>query len=299
MSGAAQAPATLRNLARPFAILAGLMFVWGLSIPATKIALADFPPLALTAARYLAAAPCFAVFMTWRPLPPWRDLVAMAGLGMLGIVGGQILQSVGVMRTAASVATMLSATSPMFIAGFAALILGQRIGPRHLGGMAVALAGVVTIAWDEHGTAGATVLGNAIVLSSTASIAAYYVLASKLIARHGAITVAGFTGLFGLLGLLPPAAWELASHPATPHVTSVLIILYLGALVTVAGMWIWLTMLRRIPARVAAASQFLQPIFGVSGSALILGEPIAPRFLAGTVLVLTGIALAIIPRRGG
>ncbi|MCX7384328.1 MAG: DMT family transporter [Alphaproteobacteria bacterium] len=289
---------SLRGLARPLAILTGLMFVWGLSIPATKIALADFPPLALTAARYLAAAPCFAAFMTWRPLPPWRDLLGMAGLGMLGVVGGQILQSIGVLRTSASVATMLSATSPMFLALFAAIFLGQRIGPRHLGGMAVALAGVATIAWDENGTAGATLLGNAIVLSSTASIAAYYVLASKLIARHGVITVAGFTGLFGTLGLLPPAAWELAQHPATPSLTSVLIILYLGALVTVAGLWIWLNMLRTIPARVAAASQFLQPIFGVSGSALILGEPIAPRFLAGTALVLTGIALAIIPRRG-
>jgi drug/metabolite transporter (DMT)-like permease len=274
------------------------MFVWGLSIPATKVALADFPPLTLTAARYVAAAPCFALFMRFRPLPPVRDLWALAGLGLLGIDAGQILQSLGVVRTAASVATMLSATSPMFIAGFAALFLRQPVLPRHLAGMAVALAGVATVVWDGQGPAGADMTGNLLVLSSTASIAAYYVLASGLIARHGVITVGGWSCLFGALGLLPPAAWEMTVRPVHPTVVSVLIILYLGALVTVAGLWIWLNMLRRVPVRVAASTQSLQPLFGIAGSALWLGEPIGLRFAIGAVLVLTGIGVTVMPRRG-
>ncbi len=280
------------------AVLAGLMVVWGASIPATKIALMDFPPLALTAARYLAAVPAFALFMLGRPIPGARDMLALAGLGVLGIDGGQILQTFGVLRTSASIATMLSATSPMFIAVMAALFLGQRVGPRHFAGMVVALAGVIVIAWDDSAATGSDLLGNLMVMSSTAAIAAYYILATGLIARHGVIVVAGWTCLFGTLGMLPPAWWELAATPAQPHLTSVLIILYLGLLVTVAGLWIWLNMLRLVPARIAASSQFLQPLIGVGASAWLLGDPIGLRFGIGAVLVLAGIALAVLPPRG-
>ena len=287
----------LQGLGRPLAILTGLMVVWGLSIPATKVALADLPPLTLTAARYLTASACFLPFMRFRPLPPKRDLWAMAGLGLLGIVAGQILQALGVARTEAAIATMLSATSPMFIAAFAALFLGQKVGPRHFAGMLVAVAGVATIAWRGGGGGGTGLAGNLMVLGSTASIAAYYVLASGLIGRHGVITVAGWTCLFGTPWMLPAAAWELQTHAIHPTAASLLIVLYLGALVTVAGLWTWLEMLQRVPARVAAPMQSLQPIFGIAGSAWFLGEPIGARFLAGAALVLAGIALAVLPGR--
>lgn len=285
------------SLARALAVLAALMFVWGLSIPATKIALADFPPFTLTAARYVAAAPCFAVFMRFRPLPPRMDLAAMMGLGLLGIVAGQILQAVGVARTAASVATMLSATSPVFIALFAAVFLGQRVRGRHLAGMAVAMGGVATVVWDGEALAGASMLGNALVLCSTASIAAYYVLATGLIGRYGVITVGGWSCLFGTLFLVPAAWWEMRDHAVTPHVASVLIVLYLGALVTVAGLYVWLTMLRLVPARIAASTQSLQPIFGIGGATLLVGEELTARFVVGAGLVLAGIAVTVLPDR--
>jgi drug/metabolite transporter (DMT)-like permease len=294
MSGAALAGRG--GLARPLAILTGLMVVWGLSIPATKIALADFPPLTLTAVRYLVAAPLFAILMRGRPLPSRREMVTLAGLGLLGIDAGQILQSLGVLRTSSSIATVLSATSPMFIAGFAAVILGQRIALRHLAGMAVALAGVVAVA-GERGGGDSSLAGNLLVLSSTASIAAYYVLASGLIGRHGVIVVAGWSCIFGTLGMLPAAAWEMTAAPVHPTAASVLIIVYLGALVTVAGLWIWLETLRVVPARVAASSQFLQPLIGVGSSAWLLGEHVGLGFAAGAALVLAGIALAVLPGR--
>ena len=293
------APQHPPRLLLPLLVLAGLMIVWGLSIPATKIALQTMPPLALTAYRYLAAAPCFAVMLLFRKRPPARHLLAMAGLGVLGIDAGQVLQSFGVVRTTASIATVLSATSPMFIAGFAAAILGQRVGMRHLGGMAVALAGVGLVAADSPaaGTAQGDLWGDLLVLSSTASIAAYYVLASRMITRYGVITVTGWSCLFATIGLIPPALWETGRTLAMPSWPVVLIIVYLGWLVTVAGLWIWLHMLRILPARIAASSQFVQPLIGVASSALLLDEPLGLRFAAGAALVFAGIGLTVLPGR--
>ena len=54
-------PATLD--ARGLGALVLLALIWGGSIPATKLGLADLPPLTLTALRYLFAAPLFAFIL--------------------------------------------------------------------------------------------------------------------------------------------------------------------------------------------------------------------------------------------
>ena len=82
--------------ARSIGALLVLAIVWGGSIPATKLALQDFPPLTLTALRYLAAAPLFVLLLLGRKLPAPRALLAMAGLGALGIGVGQVCQTLGV-----------------------------------------------------------------------------------------------------------------------------------------------------------------------------------------------------------
>ena len=64
----AATPTALRSQARPLAALAGLIVVWGVSVPFIKLGLQDFPPLTLTALRYLVAAPCFALFLLRRPI---------------------------------------------------------------------------------------------------------------------------------------------------------------------------------------------------------------------------------------
>ena len=76
-----------------------------------------------------------------------------------------------------------------------------------------------------------------------------------------------------------------------------MVVLYLGLLTTVAGMWLWLTGMRRLPARVAASTQYLQPIVGVAASAALFGDRIGAVFGLGSALVLCGIALASLPAR--
>jgi drug/metabolite transporter (DMT)-like permease len=55
----------------------------------------------------------------------------------------------------------------------------------------------------------------------------------------------------------------------SPGLLGVGVVLYLGVLVTVAGMWIWLHSLRVLPVRIVAGTQYLQPLIGVSASAAL------------------------------
>lgn len=282
---------------RSFGPLLVLALIWGGSVPLTKLGLRDFPPLTLTALRYVVAAPCFALLLRGRPLPPLRPLAITAGLGVLGIVVGQVSQTFGVRETPASVATVISATIPILVVVFANLRLRQPVRPRQSLGFAVALAGVALVAAEDPrhllaGLAAPSVRGQALVLLSSVTIALYYVLSIELVEQYSVITIAGLTSLAGALALIPIAAWELGHAPVRLAGDGVVAVLYLALLVTVVGLVIWFHALHHLPASAAAALQYLQPVVGVAASAALFGEPLGTWFSLGTGLVFLGIALS-------
>lgn len=291
-----------RALLLPLCLLLGLSLIWGLSIPLMKLGLREFPPLMLATLRYLVAAPFFALFLLGRTPPPRRALLAMAGLGVLGIDVGQVTQILGVQRTSASVGTIINAMIPIFVVVLAGWRLRQRLRMPHAVGLALALGGIaiaVTVGQGGSLDLSRTALtGDALLLVSAISIALYYVLSAEFTLRFPVLVVASWSSLAGTAFLLPVIPWEAPRTPP-PSAGGVAIVLYLGLLVTVAGIWIWLHMLRTLPARIAAGTQYLQPLIGVGASALILGDPIGPSFGVGTALVLSGIALSTLPRGRG
>jgi drug/metabolite transporter (DMT)-like permease len=284
------------------AVLLFLAVIWGGSIPATKLGLRDFPPLTLTALRYLVAAPCFLVLLIARPLPPFRARLAMIALGVVGVGIGQTCQVLGVERTSASVATVITSIIPILVVLLAAPRLGQPLRARHAVGLAAAFLGVGLVATGDPRRlsellGGDSLVGDSMMMVSALAIAGYYVLSVELVGRYSAVTVAAWTSLSGAAAMTPLMLWELRSQPAQLHVQGIGVVLYLALLVTVLGTWIWFWALARLPARVAASLQYLQPLVGVAASALLFAEPLDLWFALGTILVFAGIALGTLPAR--
>jgi drug/metabolite transporter (DMT)-like permease len=278
--------------------LVALVVVWGLSIPLTKLALAETGPLTLTALRYLAAVPCFVFVWAGSRVPAAGALVRMAGLGALGIGIGQVAQALGVQRASASVATIISALIPLLVVVFAVLRLRQRIRPAHVLGLLLAIAGVALVAGSGPAAApGEGLAGDALMLLSAVSIALSYVLMAELTVIHGTAMVSAWSSLAGTVLLLPAAAWELAVAPRWPGPVGIAVVLYLGVLVSAAGLWVWLYLLRVLPARIAAGAQYFQPLVGVAVSALLFGDVLGLPFAVGTALVLGGVVLTTLPAR--
>ncbi|HEV2281102.1 MAG TPA: DMT family transporter [bacterium] len=291
-----------------------LAIVWGGSIPVTKLGLRDIPPLTLTALRYLTAAPCFLWLLRGRRLPPARICAAAAGLGLLGIGVGQVSQTLGVRLTPASVATVISALIPVLVVALAAARLRQPIGGTQAAGLAAALLGVGLVAggdprallnaarsitplqsaaWGAPASLHpAALAGVGLLLLSSVAVALYYVLSVELIERYSVLTIAAISSLAGAAALAPVAAWELGHAPMRLTASAITSVLYLGLLVTVAGLWVWFGALTTLPARIPAALQYLQPIVGVLASAALFGDRLDRWFWTGTALVLAGIALS-------
>lgn len=285
---------------RSLAAMLLLAVMWGLSIPVTKLGLQTTDPMTLTAMRFAVAVPLLLFLVVGRQPLPWRALPRVAGLGVVGIGVGQVAQTFGVAGTSASVGTIISATIPIFIVVFAALRLGQAVSGWQRLGMLAAFGGIALVALgQDHGAAAASsssLGGGACVLLSAVAVAFYYVWSVELTREFGTASVAAWSTLFGFVALLPWAGWEMWSAP--PHLTAEAVgaAVYLGVVVTVAGLFLWLTLLRTVPARIAASVQYLQPLVGIAAAAAMFGDPLGPSFVAGVFLVLVGLVLTVASR---
>jgi drug/metabolite transporter (DMT)-like permease len=275
--------------------------MWGLSIPITKLGLLTLPPLTLTGLRFLIAVPLMFLLVLGKQRLPFRAFPKVAALGILGIGIGQVAQTFGVVGTSASVATTISAAIPAFVVIFAAMRLKQSVSSIQALGIAAAFVGIALVAWgrgDATSAASQTSLtGAALVLLSALTIAFYYVWSVELSERHGTVVVAAWSTLFGFIAVLPWTVWEMSRVSFEVTTVGIASAVYLGVMVTVAGLFLWLHLLRTVPARIAASIQYLQPIVGVAAAAVMFGDALGPLFLIGVALVLIGLTLTVATRR--
>ncbi|WP_445219749.1 DMT family transporter [Bradyrhizobium sp. Pa8] len=276
-----------------------LAVMWGLSIPVTKLGLETLPPLTLTAMRFAVAVPLLFLFAVGKQRLSWRAFPRAAALGILGIGVGQVAQAFGIQGTAASVGTIISATIPVFVVVFAALRLKQPVTGRQQLGLLAAFAGIALVAFG-HGQGEvlrSSVSGVAWMLLSAVAIAFYYVWSVELTRDYGTAAVAAWSTLFGFVALLPWAGWEAWHNPVHVTAQGTGVAAYLGVMVSVAGLFLWLHILRTVPAPVAASVQYLQPVFGIAAASAMFGDQLGALFAAGVVLILGGLALAVATRR--
>lgn len=279
----------------------GLAVMWGLSIPVTKLGLQTMPPLTLTALRFGIAVPLLLLFVLGKQRLPLKAFPRLAGLGVLGIGIGQVSQTLGVAGTSASVGTIISATIPLFVVVFAALRLKQAVSGVQMLGLFAAFVGIGLVALEKGDPSAVgtqnSLVGASFLLLSAVAIAFYYVWSVQLTVQYGTATVVAWSTLFGLLALLPFAGWEISTVDFQLIYVAIVSAIYLGFIVSVAGFFLWLHLLRTVPARTAASVQYLQPVFGVMASSIMFGDTMGWYFAAGVTLVLIGLALTIFTKR--
>ena len=277
-----------------------LAIMWGLSIPITKLGLETIPPLTLTAMRFLVAVPLLLILSAHQLRVPWQAVPSIVALGVMGIAIGNVAQSFGVQGTSASVGTIVSATIPILVVIFAAIRLKQPVAVRHWIGLLAAFAGIALVAMESGGAddlSKTTAAGVAWILLSAVAIAFYFIWSAELSARFGALAVTTWNSLAGLIAILPLAGWEMAHTPFQITTQAVWAIAYLGVVVSVAGLLLWLHLLRVVPARIAASVQYLQPVVGIAAASFLFGDRLGAMFAAGVILILAGLALAATNKR--
>lgn len=242
----------------------------------------------------------------------WRDRVACLELlrrhvslwlaaGALGMVicGGIVYWSLA--RTTATNATLIYATSPLF------LLLIQRFGgrpiaPREGIGIAVAFVGIAIIALrgDWHRAAGMRFeAGDLGILVASVAWAGYALLLRRpAFAALTPATALAVMSASGVLLLAAPALAEAAVGPVLPHrVEAWAAIAGMVVFSSIGAFWGLQRAVRRVGATTTMIATYLMTPYSAAMAALFLGERLEGYHFVGIVLVLAGLAAATLGRR--
>jgi O-acetylserine/cysteine efflux transporter len=275
-----------RHLLLALAVVA----VWGSNFVVIKHALADLPPLLFAALRFaLAAVP--AMLLVRRPSVSWRNLM---GYGLLIGVGQFALLYTAVKADISpGLASLVIQSQVFFTLGLAMLLTGERPQRFQWVACAIAAGGIGVIAWHTDGTT--TPLGLALILGAALSWAggntvgraagrvdmlAYVVWSSACAAPVLAVLSLWIEGVPAIVHGLEQASagtWLAVAWQAVGN--------------TLFGYGVWAWLLSRHAAASIAPMALLVPVFGMSASSVLLGEPLPAWKLAAAALVMVGLGI--------
>ena len=164
---------------------------------------------------------------------------------------------------------------------------GERLTLRQVGGLALALSGLVVMLLP--GLSAPPLVGTLLMLLAGVAWGAYC-----LLGRRVADPMAATAGNF-----LRAALFSLAlSLALTAHVrldaSGVLYAVLSGALTSGIGYVVWYAALRELTATRAASVQLAVPVLAAVGGTIFLNEPITLRLMISCVAILGGIALVVL-----
>jgi O-acetylserine/cysteine efflux transporter len=280
--------------ARHFGLAVLVAAIWGVNFVAIDAGLRHFPPLLFTALRFsVAAMP--AVFLVGRPGVSWRYVLA-GGLVLGALQFGLLFEG---MRAGMppGLSSLVQQGQAVFTALFAAVLLRERIGPRRLAGLGIAVAGIAVAALDQVSRGGSGPLDAfALVVGAAAAFGL-----SNIITRRAAPPDAlRWMVWVSVVPPVPLAALSLLTEGpgadlralSSFSLSGTAALLYVAWGATLVGFGLWGYLLRHHHASVVAPFSLLVPVFGMSSAWLLRGEAMTWLSACAALLVITGIALA-------
>jgi len=277
-------------------LLIGTMALWGANLPVVKLLLERLEPMLVSALRMGVAALAMLAVVAWRGQrwprlrrTQWATLLACA-TSMVYL--NQIFFVQGMARTVAANAALIIALNPLVSALTAALLLGDRLTPQRLAGVALGFGGVASVVLNRPGAVlGAGGLGDLLVFGSVLTWVGGGVLVRRLSHEIDSVLASTMVTVVGSLMLL--AHLVLRPDPVVvdwPRITPAVVLLLVasGLLATALGALVWNRALVTLGVARTALYAYWVPIFGVLFAVTLLGEPLTVWHGVGLAAVLGG-----------
>ena len=284
-------------------LLISVALIWGLNVALVKVSLAELGPLPYNALRFTLAASLACVSLSI--LEPdsclrRKDVPTFIGLGILGHTLYQLLFIQGINMTSAGNASILMATSPMWVGLLSTLTGAERLRTRNWLGLLLSFSGILLVtigSGKEIGFAAATSRGDLLILAGTLVWAVYTLMSKPLLARYSPLQLLTYTIIPGAIGLITLALPSLRQQDlSSVSLAAWAGLVYSGVLAIVVGYIIWNTGVQKLGASRTAIYNNLSPLMAMLSGWLILAEKTAPLQFGGAVLIILGLYIA---RNGG
>jgi drug/metabolite transporter (DMT)-like permease len=280
------------------AVYAALALIWGTTWLAIKVSLEYLPPFFSIAVRFLVAGFTIIIIMKLRGEKiPWepRHQPFFIMLGILSFVVSYGIVYWGEQYITSGLTAVIFALLPLFT-GIVAHFLLERKEPLGIGrliGLIIGLGGIVVInAADLTQLHPMAPLAAVLIVLSPISTAFSTVISKRRMEDYTPLAFAGMPMLYGGLINIPlwliverhrSISWAWEGIAATAYLT------VLGSVVTFIG-YFWL--LRRMEVNRANLLAYITPVVALAVGHFFAGETLTPFMLLGSILVLTGVAVA-------
>lgn len=269
--------------------LLGIMIFSG-SLPATRVAVADFSPMFLTSARAVIAALLGTAFLlALRQARPARsDILALAIVAFGVVVGFPLLTALALQHVTAAHSIVFIGLLPLATALFGVLRGGERPKPAF---WLFSIIGAGTVAgFALSQSDGGSLVGDLLMMAAIVLCGLGYAEGATLSRRLGGWQVISWALLLALpmmavITLLTlPASWSGVGAPAWISLG------YVSIFSMLVGFIFWYRGLALGGIAGVGQLQLLQPFFGLVLAAVLLGEPIVWTMVASTVVVVGCVA---------
>jgi drug/metabolite transporter (DMT)-like permease len=230
-----------------------------------------------------------------RPLPSARQWGAGALVGTILLMGGNGMVSTAEQWVSTSLASLVIATVPIWTLLFARLV-GHRTTGREWAGIALGLSGVALLAL-ERGFA-ASPLGFGLLMVAAFSWAGGSIWSTRLPLAPGFMGAA--TQMVGggsvMLAVALLRGDRLSGHFPAAAVAGWAWLVVFGSVV---GFTAYLYLLNHVRPSLSASYAWVNPAVAILLGWLFLGERLTALGWAATAVILAGVAISLLPSRGG
>ena len=275
------------------------IFVWGTTFASTKVLLNNgLTPPEIMFYRFI-----IAYALTWllaRKVwaDTWTDELLMAVCGFTGGTLYFLAENTAIDYSITSNVALIVCTTPVLTVLLTSVCYKERLTARLIVGSVVALMGVGFVVLNG------TVLkihplGDALALVAAMAWAVYSVVIRRFDGRYPTWFVTRKIFFYGIVTMMPFIACDMGGGLHLDRLTVPVVmgnVLFLSVVASMLCFYSWNLVLEKIGTIRASNYMYTQPLVSLACSVAVLGEPITPIALLGTVFILVGIYVA---ERGG
>lgn len=283
---------------RAIAMGLAFAFMWSSAFTSARIIVADAPPISTLALRFvisgligiaLAAALGQKISLS---RGQWISVVVF-GVSQNALYLG--LNFVAMQWLEAGFASIIASTMPLIVAFLGWAVFRDRLTPLALFGLVLGFAGVGLIMGTRI-SGGVDLTGLALCIVGAVALAVATLSVRNASGGGNLLMVVGLQMLVGA-AVLAPFGLVLETHEVTWSWKLVAAFVYTTLVPGLAATWVWFALVGRIGPVRASTFHFLNPFFGVTVAALLLGERLGPLDVLGVAIVTAGILAVQIARQ--
>jgi drug/metabolite transporter (DMT)-like permease len=287
----------------PYFVALFVVLIWGTTFVSSKVLLnSGLLPADIFFVRFVMAYCCMLCISHKRLFAnSVADELTLVGLGLMGGSVYFLVENMALLHSTASNVSILVSTTPLVTAMLLAIFYkSERLSMRQIFGSILAFVCVVLVVLNGQFILHLNPLGDALALGASFTWGFYSLFMRRIMGRYSADLITRKVFFYGLVTILPYFAFVNPLNIdllTSGNMTIWSNLIFLGIIASTGGYLLWNWVMRKLGAVKSTNFIYLQSLVAMVAGHVILGERITFMAIAGAVILIAGMILAVRKKR--